>query len=45
MIWKRENLKKEDFLKEIFNFTVNGVNKIKNIRSNVICDTRVKKDK
>ncbi|MBY6796093.1 DNA topoisomerase [Clostridium botulinum] len=42
---EKGKFKKEDFLKEIFNFTVNGVNKIKNIRSNVICDTRVKKDK
>ncbi|NFV12105.1 type IA DNA topoisomerase [Clostridium sporogenes] len=42
---EKGKFKKEDFLKEIFDFTVNGVNKIKNIRSNVICDTRVKKDK
>ncbi|WP_434303098.1 type IA DNA topoisomerase [Clostridium botulinum] len=42
---EKGKFKREDFLKEIFNFTVNGVNKIKNIRSNVICDTRVKNDK
>ncbi|MGO5074838.1 type IA DNA topoisomerase [Clostridium sporogenes] len=42
---EKGKFKREDFLKEIFNFTVNGVNKIKNIRSNVICDTRVKDDK
>ncbi|OSB18658.1 DNA topoisomerase III [Clostridium sporogenes] len=42
---EKGKFKREDFLKEIFNFTVNGVNKIKNIRSNVICDTRVKNNK
>ncbi len=42
---EKGKFKREDFLKEIFNFTVNGVNKIKNIRSNVICDTRVKNSK
>ncbi|WP_251859669.1 DNA topoisomerase [Clostridium sp. Marseille-Q2269] len=42
---EKGNFRKEDFLKEIFNFTVMGVNKIKNIRSTVICDTRAKKDK
>ncbi len=41
---EKGNFKKEEFLKEIFDFTVNGVNKIKNIRSKVICDTRIKKD-
>ncbi|EJO5347601.1 type IA DNA topoisomerase [Clostridium botulinum] len=41
---EKGKFEKEDFLKEIFDFTVKGVNKIKNIRSNVICDTRVKKD-
>ncbi|NFQ66593.1 type IA DNA topoisomerase [Clostridium sporogenes] len=42
---EKGKFRREDFLKEIFNFTVNGVNKIKNIRSNVICDTRVKNNK
>ncbi|MBO0575923.1 type IA DNA topoisomerase [Clostridium botulinum] len=42
---EKGKFKREDFLKEIFNFTANGVNKIKNIRSNVICDTRVKNSK
>jgi DNA topoisomerase-3 len=40
---EKGNFKKEDFLKEIYNFTTNGVNKIKRIRSQVICDTRPKK--
>ncbi|MCW6087479.1 type IA DNA topoisomerase, partial [Clostridium sporogenes] len=37
---EKGKFRREDFLKEIFNFTVNGVNKIKSIRANVICDTR-----
>lgn len=40
---EKGNFKKMDFLKEIFNFTSNGVNKIKRIRAQIICDTRVTK--
>ncbi|OFI05053.1 DNA topoisomerase 3 [Clostridium acetireducens DSM 10703] len=40
---EKGTFKKDDFLKEIYNFTTNGVNKIKRIRSQVICDTRPKK--
>ena len=39
---EKGNFDKEHFLKEIFQFTVNGVNKIKRSRSEVICDTREK---
>lgn len=40
---EKGNFKKIDFLKEIFNFTSNGVNRIKRIRAEIICDTRVTK--
>lgn len=40
---EKGNFKKMDFLKEIFSFTSNGVNKIKRIRAEIICDTRVAK--
>lgn len=39
---EKGNFKKADFLKEIFDFTTNGVNRIKRIRAEIICDTREK---
>ena len=40
---EKGNIKRLDFLKEIFDFTVDGVNKIKRSRADIICDTREKK--
>ena len=37
---EKGNFNKEDFLNEIFNFTRNGVTRIKNNKSEIICDTR-----
>ncbi|GAA0179599.1 DNA topoisomerase [Clostridium sediminicola] len=37
---EKGDFKKIDFLKEIFNFTRNGVNRIKRTRAEIICDTR-----
>lgn len=41
---EKGNFKKADFLKEIFDFTRNGVNRIKRIRAEIICDTREKNE-
>ncbi|SHH69653.1 type IA DNA topoisomerase [Clostridium grantii] len=40
---EKGNIKRLDFLKEIFDFTVDGVNKIKRSRADIICDTRERK--
>jgi DNA topoisomerase-3 len=40
---EKGNIKRLDFLKEIFEFTVDGVNKIKRSRADIICDTRERK--
>ncbi|WP_461204663.1 type IA DNA topoisomerase [Clostridium sp. DL1XJH146] len=37
---EKGNFKKIDFLKDIYNFTNNGVNRIKRGRNDIICDTR-----
>lgn len=41
---EKGNFKKDDFLKEIFDFTTLGVNKIKKLRAEIICDTRQKEN-
>lgn len=37
---EKGNVNKEEFLNEIFNFTRNGVSKIKRYKADIICDTR-----
>lgn len=41
---EKGNFNKEEFLKYIYNFTINGVNFIKKRKADIICDTRKEKN-